>query len=135
MRTLEAAGLRAAKSSEAAAIIANAAVVVDALVGYGLRGAARGMAAELIGLCNRSSARIISLDVPSGLDATTGDSAGPVVRAQIVLTLALPKTGLERLDARIYLADIGIAPALFGALGLRIGPMFRSGYRLPLHRS
>ena len=56
--------------------------------------APRGRAAELIDLCNQHAARLLSLDVPSGLDATTGETPGPVVHPDRTLTLALPKTGL-----------------------------------------
>jgi NAD(P)H-hydrate epimerase len=132
LHTLRMAGVSPERFSGAADLIGGAAVVVDALIGYSLRGAPRGRAAELIELCNRSAGHIVALDVPSGLDATTGQAAGYVVHANVVLTLALPKTGLERIDARIVLADIGIPSELYRELGLVAGAIFRTGYRLPL---
>jgi NAD(P)H-hydrate epimerase len=107
-------------------------VVVDALIGYSIRGVPRGRATELIALCSRAAGRIVALDVPSGLDATTGHAAGQVVHANVVLTLALPKTGLERIDSQIVLADIGIPFELYRELGLEVAAVFRAGYRLPL---
>ena len=84
-------------------------LVVDALIGYSLRGAPRGRAAELIaGVA--SAGAVVALDTPSGLDVTTGQAPGAVVRADATLTLALPKVGLR--DAPqvgdLYLADISV---------------------------
>jgi NAD(P)H-hydrate epimerase len=51
----------------------EAAVVVDAVIGYSLSGAPRGMAAELIGWTASQPSPVIALDVPSGIDSTTGE--------------------------------------------------------------
>lgn len=106
-------------------------LVIDALVGYSLEGAPRGAVAHLIEAANRGAAPILSLDVPSGLDATTGEAREPVVRAAATLTIALPKTGLFAAEAaafvgELYLADIGVPPQLHEApsLGLDVGPLF-----------
>jgi NAD(P)H-hydrate epimerase len=125
---LQAAGLRPAAPSEAQDVIRRAHIVVDALIGYSLRGAPRGRAAELIELCNQHAARVISLDVPSGLDATTGETPGAAVRPERILTLALPKTGLEGVPGDLYLADIGIPPQVFQQLGLFLEPFFGQRY-------
>ncbi len=74
-------------------------------------------------------APILSLDLPSGLDATTGQAHDPTIRASATLTLALPKTGLRAPGAsayvgELYLADIGVPPALYTHLGLSVGPLF-----------
>jgi NAD(P)H-hydrate epimerase len=105
---------------------------VDALIGYSLRGAPRGRAAELIALCNRCAGRVLSLDVPSGLDATTGDVPGVAIQPERTLTLALPKTGLHSLPGDLYLADIGIPPQVYEQLGLVYESPFREGYWIPL---
>ncbi len=104
--------------SQAGDAIRRSQVVVDALIGYSLRGAPRGRVADLIHLCNQHAAQVLSLDVPSGLDATTGKAPGQVVRPDRTLTLALPKTGLRALRGEIYLADIGIPPEVYQRLGL-----------------
>ncbi len=103
-------------------------VVLDAVIGYGLRGNPRGTAARLIRIANRGRRRI-ALDLPSGLDATTGTAYRPCVRAHATLTLALPKVGLLRPEARPYvgdlwLADIGIPPAVYGRLGIVVPVLF-----------
>jgi NAD(P)H-hydrate epimerase len=69
-------------------------LVIDALIGYGLRGDPRGKARDLIELANSSVAPILSLDAPSGVDTGTGQVYTPHIRAAATLTLALPKTGL-----------------------------------------
>lgn len=71
-----------------------------------------------------------SLDVPSGLDATTGGIGDPCIRAVATLTLALPKTGLTsapEVVGELYLADISIPPALYSKIGIRVDPIFASG--------
>jgi NAD(P)H-hydrate epimerase len=85
------------------------ALVIDALVGYGLSAAPRGITADLIAWANASGAPILSLDVPSGVDATTGATPGAAIQPRWTLTLALPKTGLRPENAgQLVLADIGI---------------------------
>lgn len=117
---LDAAGVPIAGPDEAEGWIADAAVTVDALIGYGLNGPPGGVAADLIRSANRFAKSIVSLDVPSGLDATDGTVAGPVVRPKRTLTLALPKTGLADPTADLsdlWLADIGIPPGAIVRLG------------------
>lgn len=117
---LLAAGSRPVDPSRAPEALRRAQVVVDALIGYSLRGAPRGRTAELIELCNEHAPRIASLDLPSGLDATTGEAPGAVVRPERTVTLALPKTGLARAAGELYLADIGIPPEVYRPLGLSV---------------
>lgn len=128
LSTLQAAGLQPIDPASAREALRRAPVVVDALIGYGLCGPPKGQTAHLIELCNRDAARVLALDVPSGLDATTGEAPGPVVRPERILTLALPKTGLQRISGGLYLADIGIPPEVFQRLGLRFTTPFRERY-------
>jgi NAD(P)H-hydrate epimerase len=130
---LAAAGLAAAAPGKAEGLVATADLVVDALIGYSLTGAPRARAAELIALCNASARRVLSLDVPSGLDATTGAAPGLVVRPDRTLTLALPKTGLALVPGDLYLADIGIPPEVYARLGISLPPLFGDAYWLRLH--
>ena len=102
-------------------------LVVDALIGYSLRGDPRGRAAELIRWAKEQQAQVCSLDVPSGLDATTGAIGDPCIRATATLTLALPKTGLAATPdvvGELSLADISVPPAVYAALGIAVGPIF-----------
>lgn len=128
LRILQAAGLRPVGASRVEETIRRADVVVDALIGYSLRGASRGRTAELIELCNQHAAQVLSLDVPSGLNATTGETPGLVVRPDRTLTLALPKTGLASISGELYVADIGIPPEVYQPLGLLFEPFFEGRY-------
>lgn len=93
-------------------------IVVDALVGYGLAGQLRGSAATLVDAVDDLDATVVSLDVPSGLDATTGERPGSAVRPDRVVTLALPKTGLAAHPGELFLADIAIPAGVFRSLDL-----------------
>jgi NAD(P)H-hydrate epimerase len=104
-------------------------LILDAVIGYNLQSAARTASADLIELANASATPILSLDVPSGMDATTGKIYEPAVRATTTMTLALPKTGLMRNNAQpwvgeLYLADISVPPGLYERLGLMVRPIF-----------
>lgn len=105
----------------------EAALLVDALVGYGLTGELRGLAADLVASIEGRSAPVVSLDVPSGRDATTGETPGPAVEPDVTLTLALPKTGLEGLSGRLLLADIGIPAVVFERAGIDYTSPFEDG--------
>src|SRR5215471_10717660 len=71
-------------------------LILDALIGYGLQSAPQGVFADLIRWANGTSTPIISLDVPSGLDSTTGETPGECILPLRTMTLALPKSGLAR---------------------------------------
>lgn len=134
LRILQAAGSRPVDPSGAEEAIHRAGIVVDALIGYSLRGAPRGRAAELIKLSNEYARQVLSLDIPSGLNATTGDTPGAVVHPDRTLTLALPKTGLAAISGELYAADIGIPPEVYESLGLSFKPFFQNRYWIPLQR-
>jgi NAD(P)H-hydrate epimerase len=104
-------------------------LVVDALLGYSLRGDPQGRVAELIEWANAQPAPILSLDTPSGLDVTSGMAATPCVRATATLTLGLPKTGLLHAPevGELYLADISIPQVVYERLGVRVPVLFASG--------
>ncbi|WP_268762485.1 NAD(P)H-hydrate epimerase [Halobaculum gomorrense] len=93
-------------------------VVVDSLVGYGLDGEVRSPVSQLIERTNERSGPVVSLDVPSGRDATTGDVLGTAVTPDRTVTLALPKTGLESVPGTLYLADISIPQMVYERLGI-----------------
>jgi NAD(P)H-hydrate epimerase len=100
-------------------------LTIDALLGYGLSGHLRDWVADMIERINELPTPIVALDVPSGLDATTGKRYDPCIRATATMTLALPKTGLVKPEARsavgaLYLADIGIPNVLYKAMGIKI---------------
>ena len=75
-------------------MIARADCVVDAMFGTGFRGALDGIAAEVVRLTDASSARVVAVDIPSGVDGATGVASGPVMTADRTVTFAAPKPGL-----------------------------------------
>ncbi len=105
--------------------------LLDALIGYGLQGPPRGMAADLIRWANAHPAPVLALDAPSGLDTSTGDVYEPCIQASATMTLALPKAGLLRAPATtvgaLYLADISVPPELYEELGIELAPLFGAG--------
>ncbi|MDH3540010.1 MAG: NAD(P)H-hydrate epimerase [Acidimicrobiia bacterium] len=105
-------------------------LVVDALIGYSLTGAPRGAALALIEWIESQTAPVVSLDVPSGLDATSGVAPGRSVRADITLTLALPKTGLGVPGVGdLWVADLGIPAGVYESAGIEVpGGIFGAGY-------
>ena len=117
--------------SVAVTAVDNPHLIVDGIIGYSLNGPPRGTARNLIQWANQQGVPILSLDVPSGLDTTTGTVFDPVIRATATMTLALPKEGLrvpgvEAQVGELYLADIGVPPALYSepALALEVGNLF-----------
>ncbi len=106
-------------------------LIIDGVIGYGLLGAPRGAASDLIQWANAQSSPILSLDVPSGIDTTTGTVYEPAIRATATMTLALPKEGLrapgvEAQVGELYLADISVPPGLYAqvALAPEVGNLF-----------
>ena len=103
---------------------------VDAILGYGQRGKPRLAAAELIAAAE--GARVLSLDVPSGLALEEGTVFSPAIRAEATLTLALPKRTLGLVEAvplvgDLYLADIGVPPSVYRRLGIAYSSPFANG--------
>lgn len=91
-------------------------LVVDALFGTGFRGAPRPEAAALIERMNAAQAPVVAVDVPSGVDASTGEIAGPAVGAELTVTFHAPKVGLVVEPGRtaaghVVVADIGLEHA------------------------
>ena len=93
-------------------------LVVDGIIGYNLKDAPRGTAADMIRWSTAQPAPVLALDSPSGVDPTTGSTFDPVVHATATMTLALPKEGLRAHSVRaqvgeLYLADISVPPELY----------------------
>ena len=86
------------------------AVIVDGLLGTGAKGAPHGFMSSVVDFINREANRsyILSIDIPSGVDADTGIAEGCAVRANLTATMCLPKTGLIRPEALPYVGNIEI---------------------------
>lgn len=92
--------------------------IVDAIFGTGLSRAPEGRFKEWIEAINASGKTVLSVDVPSGLDAETGVAYSPTVRATTTIALGLPKPGLSEVGGRVVVADIGIPDEAYGAVGI-----------------
>lgn len=104
-------------------------LIIDAIIGYGLKGNPRDEAAHWISVINQSGVPVLALDVPSGLDAANGRPSSHCIQAKATLTLALPKTGLLTKEAKpyvgtLFLADISVPQRLYQSLGITVGPIF-----------
>ena len=104
-------------------------LIIDAIIGYSLKSAPRGKALEMINWANQQNVKILSLDVPSGVDSTTGETYGEYIKADRTLTLALPKTGLlPDLTGDLFLADIGIPKKVYDRIGINYTNPFGNQY-------
>jgi NAD(P)H-hydrate epimerase len=88
-------------------------VIVDALFGTGFTGKPRPQAARAIEELNELGAPVVAIDVPSGVDASTGEIAGQAIRAELTVTFHGPKVGLVIAPGRfqageVVVADIGL---------------------------
>lgn len=112
------------------------AVIVDAILGTGFSGEAREPASGAIDAINSAAAAVVvACDVPSGVDASTGEARGPAVRADATVTFHLPKPGLwiapgKTLAGELTVVDIGIPSG--GAADPSIGLISeRVAHRIP----
>ncbi len=95
-------------------------LIVDALFGTGFKGKLRGTAAAVAERINRSSLPVVSVDCPSGIDSDTGRIEGVCIKADITVTMGLPKVGLFFYPGRsavgeLWVADIGIPASVIEA--------------------
>src|SRR3954452_3741037 len=91
-------------------------VVIDAMLGTGLKGAPREETSALIEEINTAGVPVLAVDVPSGVNASTGESAGATVNAAVTVTMHGQKVGLVLAPGRFHagevaVADIGLEPA------------------------
>src|SRR6266545_2607231 len=111
VRLLREAGLDAEETDDPT----GADVLIDALFGTGFHGEPRPDAAGLIEQMNASGAPVVAVDLPSGVNADTGETAGAAVRATVTVTMHGRKVGLEVAPGRfcageVVVADIGLEP-------------------------
>jgi NAD(P)H-hydrate epimerase len=94
-------------------------VAIDALLGTGLKGAPREETSQLIEQINAAGVPVLAVDIPSGVNASTGEVAGAAVQADVTVTMHGPKVGLAVAPGRFHagevvVADIGLGPAETG---------------------
>jgi NAD(P)H-hydrate epimerase len=112
--------------------LADADLVIDALVGYGHSGPVTGIAGALIELAVRSGKPILAVDIPSGMNATTCEANGPAIRASTTIMLDLPKKALvdprsRQYAGELYLADLGIPHIVPERFGISVDKIYSEG--------
>lgn len=114
---LRAAGGRTVTAAGAVPLIERADLVLDGIVGIGGKGGLRPAAVPLAEAARASRATVVAVDLPSGVDADTGEVSGPVVHADVTVTFGTYKPGLLIDPAAGHagaprLIDIGLGPDL-----------------------
>ncbi len=84
-------------------------VVIDALLGTGLKGAPRDETSRLIEEINAAGVPVLAVDIPSGVNASTGEVAGAVVQADVTVTMHGPKVGLAVAPGRFHAGEVEVA--------------------------
>ncbi len=102
-----------AAEKEISVFISEADLIVDALFGTGLRSALEGIYLSAVQAINRSGKRVISIDIPSGLDSDTGEVRSAAVKASATAVLGIMKKGLltgrgPECTGKLYVVDISI---------------------------
>ncbi|MCD6380562.1 NAD(P)H-hydrate dehydratase [bacterium] len=100
-------------------------LIIDALLGTGINSMVRENYAELIELINSSQLPVLSVDIPSGINGTTAEVMGIAVRADLTVTMALPKFGTLFYPGKKYvgdmdIVDIGVPESVLEAQGLKV---------------
>jgi ADP-dependent NAD(P)H-hydrate dehydratase / NAD(P)H-hydrate epimerase len=108
-------GVRFVAADEIEAELKRADLVIDALLGTGFSGEVREREARLIEVINGSAARVLAVDVPSGVDGTTGEVKGVAVRADVTVCAHAVKVGCVISPGRerageVVAVDIGVPP-------------------------
>ena len=98
--------------------VAHADMIIDAILGTGLDRPVAGLAAEVITLINKSKKKILSLDIPSGVNGDTGEVMGVAVKADYTVTFGLPKIGNMlypgyELGGELFVSRISFPPYLY----------------------
>src|SRR4051794_23068247 len=98
----------AGREAEASDDVGGADVIVDALFGTGFRGEPREDAARKIESINGAGVPVVAVDLPSGLDASTGEVAGACVDAALTVTMHGRKVGLEVAPGRFHAGEVAV---------------------------
>jgi ADP-dependent NAD(P)H-hydrate dehydratase / NAD(P)H-hydrate epimerase len=105
--------------------VAHCDMIIDAILGTGLDRPVAGLAAEVIALINKSKKKVVSLDIPSGVNGNTGEVMGVAVKADYTVTFGLPKIGNMlypgyELGGELFVSHISFPPTLTSNRDLKI---------------
>ncbi|ROR03062.1 NAD(P)H-hydrate dehydratase [Desulfosoma caldarium] len=104
-------------------MVRDADVIIDALLGTGLSSPVQGLYRDIIEAVNALQKPVLAVDLPSGLDASTGKVLGAAIRATATATFGLPKVGQrigegDALVGALHVVDIGIPPCVVASAGV-----------------
>lgn len=91
-------------------IVRRADAVIDAIYGTGIRGEITGLPAEIIKIINENARYVLSVDIPSGINADTGEVCGIAVKANKTVTFAAYKVGMLMFPGTDYSGEVTVAP-------------------------
>jgi NAD(P)H-hydrate epimerase len=120
-----------ASATQLEKLIAKSDLLIDAMIGYGLKGALHGQTKEAVKMLTRFPSKIIiSLDAPSGFKFDKKMEQSFFVQARATLTLALPKVGMDNSENKmslgdLYLGDISVPAKLYDMIGLPYSDPFQ----------
>lgn len=122
---------------EIARTTASAGVLVDAVLGTGISGAPRAPQARILEGMNRAGRPLLSLDIPSGVDADTGAVPGEAARADVTVAFGWPKLGSllqpgRARAGRLVAVEIGFPPVPPATFGARVATPAWARERLPV---
>ncbi len=105
--------------------LAHCDAVIDAILGTGLDRPVAGLAADVITLINKSRKKVLSLDIPSGVNGNTGEVMGVAVKADYTVTFGLPKIGNMlypgyELGGELFVSHISFPPTLTESSTLKV---------------
>ena len=98
--------------------IAHCDAIIDAIFGTGLDRPVAGLASDVIALINKSKKKVLSLDIPSGVNGNTGNIMGTAIKADYTVTFGLPKTGNMlypgyELCGELFVSHISFPPSAY----------------------
>jgi NAD(P)H-hydrate epimerase len=113
--------------------IASFDLVIDAVLGRGVEGAPRTAVMGLVRATSAARGRVLSVDLPSGVDPDTGDADGAAVRPTHTLAFGLPARALASIPAgEVWLADVGWPAGVYARAGVLVPPLFGAAARVRL---
>ncbi len=83
-------------------------IIIDAMLGTGVKGELREPLRSVIGKFNKSRAFKVSIDIPTGLNPNTGEILDKVVNPELIVALHDTKPGLDKFDGKVIVVDIGL---------------------------
>jgi len=84
-------------------------LIIDAILGVGLKGRVKGVIFEVINIINQSGVYVLSADIPSGVNADTGEALGAAVYADRTVTFVAPKKGMEKNTGKRFCGKVVVS--------------------------